>query len=125
MRIIIGSLLLASSFFGYAADTLTMTVDPSSPQFVVTLPSNPTTGFQWKVTTYNKKLFQMTDSHYVAPQTKLIGAGGQMTFTFALAKGKTYPQTTQMTFTYARSWDPKSGTVKQVTVNFIKNSGNQ
>lgn len=121
MKAIIGSLLLLCSLCGHAAETLTMTVDPSSTQFVVSLPSNPTTGYQWTATTYDKSLFNMTGSQFVPPKTKLIGAGGKMNFTFAPVKGKAYPKSTQMTFTYARAWDPKSGMVKTVTVNFGTN----
>lgn len=121
MKALIASLLLFCSLCGHAAETSTMTVDPSSTQFVVTLPSNPTTGYQWTATTYDKKLFNMTGSQYLPPQKQLIGAGGNMTFTFALIKGKSYPKSTQMVFTYARAWDPKSGMVKTVTVNFGTN----
>ncbi len=125
MRSIIGSFLLWFASWGYAADTLVLTVDPSLPQFVVTLPANPTTGYQWTVKAYDKKILKIVSSHYIAPKTKLIGAGGQMTFTFALNKNQSYPQATQMSFTYARSWEPKSGTEKHVTIQFIKNNKNK
>lgn len=103
------------------AGTLMMQVDASNPQFDVTLPANPTTGYQWAVTQYDKTLFQMTGSQYFAPQTKRMGAGGQMIFTFRLNKGKNYPQKTNLLFTYARSWEPKSGTQKPVIITFYKN----
>ena len=121
MRAIIGSLLLLCSLCGYAVETTTITADPSSKKFVVSLPSNPTTGYQWTVTTYDKSILNMTGSQYIPPQKKLIGAGGNMTFTFALIKGKSYPQSTKMLFTYARAWDPKSGMLKNVVVNFKAN----
>lgn len=121
MRVIFSGLLLLTSLCSYAGNGLTFAVNSSSPTFVVTLPANPTTGYQWTLTSYDQSLLQMTGSKYVAPQTKLIGAGGNTMFTFMLVKGKTYPQSTQMSFTYARAWDPKSGTVKKVTVNFVKN----
>ena len=122
MKLILGGWLLLFSLWGNAAEIMTMNVDRSSTQFVVTLPSNPTTGFQWKVTKYDKMMLKMTGSHYIAPKTKLIGAGGQMTFTFAQIKGKSYPKSTQMLFTYGRAWEPKGGSVKQVNVNFSKTS---
>ncbi len=125
MRANLGGMLLLCSSWGYAADTLTLYVDSSSPQFVVTLPANPTTGYQWTVSTYDKTMLRLTSSHYIVPKTKLIGAGGEMTFTFALNKGKAYPKATTMSFTYARSWEPKSGTLKQVTVQFTKNNKTQ
>ena len=119
MKALLGGMLFFCSLCVNASNTVTMTVAPSSPQFVVTLPANPTTGYQWVVTTYDKKALKLTKSIYMPPQTKLMGAGGQMTFTFAPIKGKAYPSSTQMTFTYARPWEHnKSGTVKQITVNF-------
>ena len=110
--------MLLCSLGGYAADSLILTVDPSSPTFVVKLAANPTTGYQWSVATFDKKIFKMTGSHYAAPRTTLIGAGGEMIFTFALTKGQAYPKSTRMSFTYARPWQPKSESLKQVTINF-------
>lgn len=119
-KFILASLLLLSSVCASAAGTLMMKADPASEVFVVVLPANPTTGYQWTVTAYDKKLFKMTNSRYIAPQTKLIGAGGKMTFTFERLKGQSYPQSTAMTFTYARSWEPKSAMLQPVTVQFTK-----
>lgn len=117
---ILGSLLLLGSSWLQAADSLTINVNKNSPQFVVALPSNPTTGFQWTVKHYDRKLLQLKSSNYIAPKTKLIGAGGQMTFTFAPIKGKTYPASTKMSFAYARSWEAKQGALKHVTINFTR-----
>ncbi len=119
MKAILAGCLLLCSLFAYADKAITMTVDSSKQQFVVTLPSNPTTGYQWTVASYNKKIFKMTGSQFIAPRTRLMGAGGQMTFTFALNKGQSYPKSTQFHFTYARSWDKNSGTPTHVTVNFV------
>ncbi len=116
----LSGLLLLCSLMVSAGNTLTLNVDPNCPQFVVTLPSNPTTGYQWVATTYDKTLFQLKSSRYAAPQTTLVGAGGQMTFTFGLIKGQSYPASTQMSFTYARPWDPSSGTIKPVSIRFSK-----
>lgn len=120
MKAILCSWFFLCSIWGNAADTLTITVDPNSPQFVVTLPANPTTGYRWSVTKYDTVNLQMVSSRFIAPQTKRVGAGGNMTFIFAPAKGKAYPQSTQMVFTYARPWESTSGTVKNVVVKFKK-----
>ena len=119
MKAILSGFLFFYSLFAHADNLTTMTVDSSNPKFVVTLPANPTTGYQWTVTNYDKKILMMTGSKFLAPRTRLMGAGGQMTFTFARVKGKSYPKSTQLSFTYARSWEPKSATLKKVTVNFI------
>jgi len=121
MKTILGGLLLMLySLCGYTADNKTMSVDSSRSKFVVSLPSNPTTGYQWKLITYDKKLLKLIKSQYVPPQTKLIGAGGNMAFTFARVKGQSYPKSTYITLTYGRSWEPKNGTVTKMTINFVK-----
>ena len=118
MKILLSCLLLLCSLCGHANKPLAINVDSSKPKFVVTLPSNPTTGYQWVVTKYDQKRLTLVKSKYIAPQTKLIGAGGNMTFTFKRNKGVSYPKATQMKFAYKRSWDPKSETLKTVTINF-------
>ena len=118
MKTILGSILLICSLLANAADTMTLNLDGVSPEFTVLLPANPTTGYQWTVTKYDKTFLQLTDSHYLPPVSKRMGTGGQMQFTFTRIKGKLYPHNTKMSFTYARSWEPKSKTVKQVTICF-------
>ena len=120
MRMIISALLILCCQWGYAAKAMTVNVDSSNPQFVVTLASNPTTGYQWTVTQYDKRLFKLLGSHFDAPRTRMLGAGGQMNFNFALIKGKKYPVSSQMVFTYARPWEHNNGTVQSVTLNFLK-----
>ena len=119
MKTIVSGILLLTSITGFATDSLTMDVDVNSAQFVVKLPSNPTTGFQLSVTKYDKTILDLKESKYIAPQTKLIGAGGEMTFTFALIKGRPLPEKTLLLFKNARSWEPAGGFVTQVTVHFI------
>lgn len=124
MRLIIGSLLLLGSLCGNAADKTTMDVDRNSKQFVVRLPANPTTGYQWTVKTYDKKILNLADSQYIAQEAKLVGAGGQMVFTFERVTGQTYPASTLIVFKYARPWEPKDGTLKQMTINFVSSLKN-
>lgn len=117
-------ILSAVLFWGFsimanASDNLSINVTSSQPSFIVSLAANPTTGYQWSAVKFDKDLLTLTSSKYQKPNTKLIGAGGQMLFTFTLNKGKTYPKETNMVFKYARSWEPESGTVKNITVNFV------
>jgi inhibitor of cysteine peptidase len=108
--------------FGYSlianADDMSIYVNSNNNDFTVSLNANPTTGYQWKVVSFDKGLLTLADSQYQKPDSKLIGAGGKMLFTFTLNKGKTYPAKTDMVFKYARPWEDKSGTVQKVTVNF-------
>jgi len=126
MKTLIGCWLILCSVLANASDTaMTINVDLATSQFTVKLPGNPTTGFQWTVKEYDKTILNLTDSQYLPPQTKLVGAGGNMIFTFELVKGKKYPQSTQMVFNYSRSWEPESETLKQVTVNFTDSLENK
>ncbi len=118
MNKLLGCILLCLSVSANAGDDISINVNKDQANFVVTLPANPTTGYQWSVVSFDKDLLTLQGSKYQSPQTKLIGAGGQMVFTFALNKGKTYPDKTNMQFNYARSWEPNSGSKQNVIVNF-------
>jgi inhibitor of cysteine peptidase len=118
MKIMLGVLLLLWSLCLQASDTLTVNVDKKSSEFVVTLPANPTTGFQWTVKKYDQALLHLKSQHFVAPQTRLIGAGGHVCFTFERMKGQSYPDTTKMTFDYARSWVSRDRTRQHVVIHF-------
>ena len=112
----IGLIGLLCSLRVIAADPITMTVVKGSSQFVVTLPANPTTGFQWTVVNYDKSKLQLTGLQYVAPKTTRIGAGGHAQFSFKLLKSVVYPSTMIIQFKYARAWEKKAGIVQSVTV---------
>lgn len=118
MRFLPGFFLFIHSLAAFSADTLIVNVDAHNRQFVITLPANPTTGFQWTVKHYDKAILQLTGSQYHPPKTNLIGAGGMMTFRFSKMKGVEYPKSTTMQFNYARSWGSGSGMMKEVTVYF-------
>ncbi len=124
MKTVLGLLLLSFSMMIHADDNLTMNVNVNDPSFIVTLPANPTTGFQWSVVRFDNDLLTLRSSAYERPKTNLIGAGGQMHFTFARQKGKSYPDSTVIVLKYARSWEPDTATLKSIKVNFIKTDGN-
>lgn len=118
LRWIVIVMLCMSSWLAYADKTLILHANRTALTFEVTLPANPTTGYQLSVKQFDASLFQLTSKHYIAPKSKLIGAGGQMVFSFQLLQGKSYPKQTDLSFSYARSWDPSSTTVTKVTVMF-------
>lgn len=91
-------------------------VNADQPQFVVKLPSNPTTGYQWSVTDYNKNCFSLKESHYLAAKKKLIGSGGEMVFTFNNLHGQKACNSSTIVFSYARPWESKRGQVKKVVI---------
>ena len=80
----------------------------SGDSFVVTLCSNPTTGFQWSETAQisDQTVLQQIDHEYMAPEAKgdkppAPGTPGQETWTFkALEKG-----TSIISMEYSRPWE--------------------
>ncbi|MFI4919145.1 MAG: protease inhibitor I42 family protein [Legionellales bacterium] len=99
--------------------TVNTNLSANKSGFIVTLAANPTTGYQWSVVQFDKKLLTLSSSHYQKSETHLIGAGGNMLFTFSLRKGKSYPAKSDMVFKYARSWEPSAGMLKKVKINFV------
>lgn len=102
-----------------ANQLITIQVHPAQKSFTVPLAANPTTGYQWSVLDFDKKVLTLSASVYQRPNTQLIGAGGTMLFTFTLNQGAIYPKRMNLTFQYARPWEKnKTGTVQKVRVVF-------
>ena len=70
--------------------------------FAITLESNGTTGYNWQFAKpLATKLVKLVHSHYIAPTTRLYGAGGRETWTFrALQAGETH-----IFLQYVRPWE--------------------
>ena len=83
-------------------------------KFKITLPCNPTTGYQWVLAKApDEKLAKFLRSEYKRPDSKLAGSGGDMVWTFrALAAGKT-----QLELNYLREWE--TGQKPAQTTNFV------
>lgn len=116
--ILLGSCLLINAYSASIDNDVNLDVSTNQKSFVINLAANPTTGFQWSVVKFDKNLFTLSNSQYLKSNTKLIGAGGQMRYTFNLNQGQQYPSKTQVLFKYARSWEPKTGVLKRVNVHF-------
>jgi inhibitor of cysteine peptidase len=85
----------------------------TSDELVITLDSNVTTGFAWKLATEpDPKVLELVSSDYVAPETTLVGAGGQEVWTFRA----TGDGTTELTLSYERSSGETAGEPFTVTV---------
>ncbi|MDI1352009.1 MAG: protease inhibitor I42 family protein [bacterium] len=121
MNYLLGIFILGFSLIANANanDTLSINVEPKQKTFVVTLDANPTTGYQWSVVTFDKKLINLSASKFVRPQTNLIGAGGSMLFTFKI-NDNAHLKTTSIVFKYARPWEHGKGIVKKVRVHFVQ-----
>jgi inhibitor of cysteine peptidase len=83
-------------------------------EFKFTLRSNATTGYQWVLAKpLDDKLVKLLGSEYKRLDSKLIGSGGDMVWTFqALAEG-----TAEIGLNYVRSWE--KGTKPAETTNFV------
>jgi inhibitor of cysteine peptidase len=110
----LGCLMLASCGFNYAwflnagsAGAEEMPREPAiearvNQDFVITLESNRTTGYEWQLAqSPDKNMLALVESEYQAPQNNLAGAGGKEVWTFkALAAGEA-----RIFFKYIRPWE--------------------
>ena len=79
------------------------TVDvPSGALVIVTLDSNATTGYEWRLAEdVDENVLRLVNSEYSAPETTLVGAGGQEVWTFeAVGAGET-----TISLEYVRPWE--------------------
>jgi len=113
------SVLCLCSWLAYANDNLTVHVKRSDTSFVIRLPANATTGYQWNLVRFDKTLLSLKSHQYNAPQSKMMGAGGEASFTFQLQRAKSRPNSTELVFRYARPWEAaSSGKLTHVKVVF-------
>ena len=69
------------------------------------LPSNPSTGFGWKVASYDREFLQLLRNRYQKPEQPRPGAGGQELFDFlSLKSGSTI-----IVFHYQRPFEKQVG----------------
>lgn len=96
-------------------------VSQKQPTFTITLQSNPTTGFSWKLGKYDSKLVSFVSQQHVTPKNKkLMGAPGYDVWTFKAIKA-TYRvnQVGHITLIYARPWT-KDGATKATFMIMVK-----
>ena len=73
-------------------------------KFTITLPANPTTGYQWQLAKpLNDKMIKLISSEYIADDTLLIGSGGKQVWKFRAIKDGY----AAIAFKYVRSWEKK------------------
>ncbi|OPY74035.1 MAG: Chagasin family peptidase inhibitor I42 [Syntrophorhabdus sp. PtaU1.Bin058] len=85
-------------------------------EFVLTLESNPTTGYRWQIADKpDEKIVRLIGSEYKAPDTKLVGAGGNEIWTFrAEGKGKA-----AINLIYVRPWEKGTPPAKTANVTIV------
>lgn len=118
LKCLILCMLFMDGSFAYAENAMVAHVSKSASDFQISLPTNPTTGYQLRLTQFDHARFKVLNSTYIPPQSKLMGAGGTMVFTFQRQANKTYPQQAVFLFRYAQPWNPSSATITHVTVLF-------
>lgn len=70
----------------------------------ITLPGNPTTGFEWNFQISDDTVLKQTHTEYIpdaGEDTDVAGSGGQYRWTFAAVK----PGEVSLTFAYAQSFE--------------------
>jgi predicted secreted protein len=78
-------------------------------KLTITLPSNQTTGYGWKLANQlNPAILKFTGSKYNEPSGGMVGQGGTETWTFqAVGRGKQ-----SITMEYARPWETSAQPAK-------------
>jgi inhibitor of cysteine peptidase len=75
---------------------------PVDGVLIVTLGSNPTTGFSWTdAQIANPAVLEQTGNDMIAPEGGVVGAAGNQVFTFKALKAGT----TQVRMDYSRPWE--------------------
>ena len=82
----------------------------------IRLKANATTGYQWFLLKYDHDLLSFSHYKYMAPNTKLIGAGGAAVFTFKVDDDFIGPEMTRIHFVYVRPWGMSGATPSTVSV---------
>ncbi|OQY36350.1 MAG: hypothetical protein B6243_03410 [Anaerolineaceae bacterium 4572_5.2] len=85
-------------------------------KMLVTLDSNPTTGFVWEIAEIDEAvLLQQGEAKYSSEETSLVGSGGVEAFTFeAVGAGKTALQ-----LIYHRPWEEDVEPVEVFSVTVV------
>jgi len=71
-------------------------------EFTITLDSNPTTGYQWKLSdNFTEGIVKLVKSEYMDPETEMVGVGGNEIWTFKAIE----PGETTVDLEYVRPWE--------------------
>jgi inhibitor of cysteine peptidase len=97
------------------ADGTTIVLTHGQP-LVITLASNPTTGYRWAIAGVDSGILRRMGEVEFSPskpqEPQLVGAGGTETFRFTASR----PGTTTLKMMYQRSWEKESEPARQFQV---------
>jgi inhibitor of cysteine peptidase len=89
-----------------------ITLDVGS-QLIITLPGNPSTGYNWEVKTIDTAILgQVGEPQFVSENTNLVGAGGQLSLTFEALKAGS----TTIELVYHRPWETDVAPLQTFTI---------
>lgn len=91
----------------YQEDKTAFLVIAKDPAFTIQLKSNPTTGYQWFLQSYDSNLVTVVKHQFQRNiDKKLIGAPGYETWDFVLKSNAfVVPQRSMIQFVYGRGWE--------------------
>jgi inhibitor of cysteine peptidase len=92
----------------YTDQQAPIVVQSDYPVFSIRLRSNPTTGYQWRIVEYNRRLLILAAHHFMQTTrtNQLIGAPGEEQWTFQVTPAAfKKSQETTIRLTYARPWE--------------------
>ena len=118
MKYLSFAILYLCSLFVFAEPQTVVNLSSRSEHLILKLPANPTTGYQWRVKSYDHTLFALTKSQYHASSTQRIGSGGEMVFVFTCLHAESIPKSTNIQFEYARPWTKNGSTLKDIKIKF-------
>ncbi len=82
---------------------------------VLSLDSNPTTGYQWQIVELDEAILEQTDYDYEADQPALAGSGGKEVWRFqARSSGST-----TLSLGYRRSWEEGVEPIQTFSVEVV------
>jgi len=114
-RAISAALLVAAAWLpipGQAADAPRITVKPGK-QFQITLESNPTTGYQWRMAQPRiEPCVVLVTNQFVRSKARLSGAPGREIWSFKAGQ----PGTTTIQLEYVRSWEKDVAPLRKTNV---------
>jgi inhibitor of cysteine peptidase len=103
-----------------ACNTQTITGDMSGQtinvkagdSFIVKLAGNPTTGYSWQLTDYDKNIVELNGDPDYKSDSSLIGSGGMYTYHFTAVNSGTVV----LKFDYLRPWEKGVAPVQTFTI---------
>ncbi|MEN6462457.1 MAG: DUF4163 domain-containing protein [Syntrophomonas sp.] len=74
---------------------------PVGQTFTLVLNSNPTTGYEWILSSWDKNIIALDNSDFQSSNVNMVGSGGQQYFKFKALK----PGSIELGLNYARPWE--------------------